>query len=74
MWYEPVQREVNRFAYVPGVLFSAHLVLCYLLVVLILALMVYQTLKAPVGYRKKYILAIVIILGIVAINFFYLFS
>ena len=73
LWYKPIERDISHFTYTEGLLFSAHLIFCYIMVALLLFLLVKQLLQVPTGYRRKYLLAIGILLLIVIINALYLF-
>lgn len=65
---------IARYRYQMLMLYDCHLAYTYLMVVLVLGMLLYRTIRVPSDYRRQYIYAVAGIVAIVGVNGIFLFQ
>lgn len=66
--------DVAPFEFAPHALYSAHLVLCYLMIAYGFAIMILKSVRVPAVYRRIYLTIVGCVFVIVVLNALYLFT
>lgn len=64
---------IAPYAYDMKPLYGMHLVICYVMVVIVLALFIYKSVTTPSDYRRQYLISVVGIVLVVGYNALFLF-